>query len=169
MGPAGEIAGQERERAGCRLFENSTPFARLVFLMLFSCERSSALARRSSLTFGADPLKGMSRIRARLQSCRRRPCKELGCSPWDPSQKALGISAAGSDSRKAPQDRRTRSCVTRRPGPRGETQVEPTPTKPVILPRGKYPFPSRTRKSSPAGPIVLCAKVHGRVGRRRHK
>ena len=40
---------------------------------------------------------------------------------------------------------------------------------PVILPRGKYPFPSRTRKSSPAGPIVLHAKVCGRVGRRRHK
>src|SRR5207248_7896307 len=39
----------------------------------------------------------------------------------------------------------------------------------VILPRGFHPFPSRTRKLSPAGPIVLHAKVCGRVGRRRHK
>ena len=39
----------------------------------------------------------------------------------------------------------------------------------VILPRGFHPFPSRTRKLSPAGPIVLCAKVYGRVGRRRIK
>src|SRR6266480_1746436 len=39
----------------------------------------------------------------------------------------------------------------------------------VILPRGIHPFPSRTRKLSPAGPIVLHAKVCGRVGRRRHK
>jgi hypothetical protein len=37
----------------------------------------------------------------------------------------------------------------------------------VILPRGFHPFPSRTRKLSPAGPIVLYAKVCGRVGRRR--
>jgi hypothetical protein len=48
-----------------------------------------------------------------------------------------------------------------------------TPAKrlklPVILPQGKHPFPSRTRKLSPAGPIVLHAKVCGRVGRRRHK
>src|SRR6185437_4732159 len=39
----------------------------------------------------------------------------------------------------------------------------------VILPRGFHPFPSRTRKLSPAGPIVLCEKVYGRVGRRRIK
>ena len=38
----------------------------------------------------------------------------------------------------------------------------------VILPRGFHPFPSRTRKLSPAGPIVLHAKVCGRVGRCRH-
>jgi hypothetical protein len=38
----------------------------------------------------------------------------------------------------------------------------------VILPRGLHPFPSRTRKLSPAGPIVLHAKVCGRVGRCRH-
>ena len=31
------------------------------------------------------------------------------------------------------------------------------PAKPVILPQGKHPFPSRTRKLSPAGPIVLHA------------
>ena len=34
---------------------------------------------------------------------------------------------------------------------------------------GVHPFPSRTRKLSPAGPIVLHAKVCGRVGHRRHK
>ena len=39
----------------------------------------------------------------------------------------------------------------------------------VILPRGFHPFPSRTRKLSPAGPMVLHAKVCGSVGRRRHK
>ena len=39
----------------------------------------------------------------------------------------------------------------------------------VILPRGFHPFPSRTRKLSPAGPMVLHAKVCGRVGRCRHK
>ena len=33
----------------------------------------------------------------------------------------------------------------------------------VIIPRGYHPFPSRTRKLSPAGPIVLHAKVCGRV------
>ena len=40
---------------------------------------------------------------------------------------------------------------------------------PAIIPRGSHPFPSRTRKLSPAGPIVLYAKVCGRVGRRRIK
>src|ERR1017187_9657849 len=39
----------------------------------------------------------------------------------------------------------------------------------VILPRGFHPFPSRTRQLSPAGPMVLHAKVCGRVGRCRHK
>src|SRR5438309_5172720 len=39
----------------------------------------------------------------------------------------------------------------------------------VIIPWGYHPFPSRTRKLSPAGPIVLYAKVCGRVGRRRIK
>ena len=39
----------------------------------------------------------------------------------------------------------------------------------VILPRGIHPFPSRTRKLSPAGPMLLHAKVCGRVGRCRHK
>jgi hypothetical protein len=43
------------------------------------------------------------------------------------------------------------------------------PTLSVILPRGIHPFPSRTRKLSPAGPMVLHAKVCGSVGRRRHK
>ena len=39
----------------------------------------------------------------------------------------------------------------------------------MILPRGFHPFPSRTRKLSPAGPMVLYAKVCGRLGRRRIK
>src|SRR5258708_30447298 len=39
----------------------------------------------------------------------------------------------------------------------------------VITPRGFHPFPSRTRELSPAGPMVLHAKVCGRLGRRRHK
>src|SRR5438270_14049751 len=39
----------------------------------------------------------------------------------------------------------------------------------VIIPWGYHPFPSRTRKLSPTGPIVLYAKVCGRVGRRRIK
>ena len=37
------------------------------------------------------------------------------------------------------------------------------------LTAGVHPFPSRTRKLSPAGPMVLHAKVCGRVGRCRHK
>src|SRR6185437_168817 len=40
--------------------------------------------------------------------------------------------------------------------------------KSVIIPRGSHPFPSRTRKLSPAGPIVLHGKLCGRVGHRRH-
>ena len=39
----------------------------------------------------------------------------------------------------------------------------------MIIPWGFHPFPSRTRKLSPTGPIVLYAKVCGRVGRRRIK
>jgi hypothetical protein len=60
-----------------------------------------------------------------------------------PRKSALGISARGSDAAK-------RLNLS------------------VILPRGFHPFPSRTRKLSPAGPIVLHAKVCGRVGRCRH-
>src|SRR4029434_2602388 len=36
---------------------------------------------------------------------------------------------------------------------------------PVALPEGPHPFPSRTRKLSPPGPMVLCWQRHGRVGR----
>ena len=39
----------------------------------------------------------------------------------------------------------------------------------MIIPWGFHPFPSRTRKLSPTGPIVLYAKVCGRVGRCRIK
>src|SRR5277367_3678145 len=40
---------------------------------------------------------------------------------------------------------------------------------PVSLPRGSHPFPSRTRKLSLVGPMVLHAEVCGRLGDRRHK
>src|ERR1700760_1525909 len=39
---------------------------------------------------------------------------------------------------------------------------------PVSLPRGSHPFPSRTRKLSLVGPMVLHAQVCGRLGDRRH-
>src|SRR5580692_8273241 len=35
----------------------------------------------------------------------------------------------------------------------------------VIVARGSHPFPSRTRKLSPSAPMVLHARVCGRVGR----
>ena len=39
---------------------------------------------------------------------------------------------------------------------------------PVSIPRESHPFPSRTRKLSLVGPMVLHAKVCGRLGNRRH-
>src|SRR5271168_4037205 len=36
----------------------------------------------------------------------------------------------------------------------------------VIVAKGFHPFPSRTRKLSPSAPMVLHARVCGRVGRR---
>ena len=36
----------------------------------------------------------------------------------------------------------------------------------VILPEGFYPFPSRTRKSRPPGPMILGSQDPGKVGRR---
>ena len=42
------------------------------------------------------------------------------------------------------------------------------PSLPVTILRGSHPFPSRTRKLSLAGPMVLHAKVCGRLGDRRH-
>ena len=38
---------------------------------------------------------------------------------------------------------------------------------PVIKPRGSHPFPSRTRKLSLAGPMILHGQLCGNVGRRR--
>ena len=35
----------------------------------------------------------------------------------------------------------------------------------VIVAKGSHPFPSRTRKLSPSAPMVLHARVCGRVGR----
>ena len=39
---------------------------------------------------------------------------------------------------------------------------------PVALPEGSHPIPSRTRKLSPPGPMVLQSDLCGRVGRRRN-
>src|ERR1700691_1501230 len=39
----------------------------------------------------------------------------------------------------------------------------------VIIPRGSHPFPSRTRKLSLAGPMILHGQLCGNVGRRRIK
>src|SRR5262245_48813770 len=38
---------------------------------------------------------------------------------------------------------------------------------PAIIPEGQHPIPSRTRKLSPPGPMVLQGGPCGRVGRRR--
>src|SRR5438045_6666748 len=38
---------------------------------------------------------------------------------------------------------------------------------PATIPEGKHPIPSRTRKLSPPGPMVLQGEPCGRVGRRR--
>jgi hypothetical protein len=38
---------------------------------------------------------------------------------------------------------------------------------PATLPEGSHPFPYRTRKLSPPGPMVLRGQLRGRVGRRR--
>src|SRR5271169_1056902 len=38
---------------------------------------------------------------------------------------------------------------------------------PVVIPRGSHPFPSRTRKLSLAGPMILHGQLCGNVGRRR--
>ena len=37
----------------------------------------------------------------------------------------------------------------------------------VAIPRGSHPFPSRTRKLSLAGPMILHGQLCGNVGRRR--
>src|ERR1700676_120657 len=39
----------------------------------------------------------------------------------------------------------------------------------VVIPRGSHPFPSRTRKLSPAGPMILHGQLCGNVGRRQDK
>ena len=39
----------------------------------------------------------------------------------------------------------------------------------VVIPRGIHPFPSRTRKLSPAGPMILHGQLCGNVGRRQDK
>src|SRR5207253_6823458 len=39
---------------------------------------------------------------------------------------------------------------------------------PVVIGAGSHPFPFRTRKLSLLPPMVLCGKLHGRVGRCRH-
>src|SRR5438552_11878709 len=39
---------------------------------------------------------------------------------------------------------------------------------PAALPEGPHPIPSRTRKLSPPGPMVLLGRLSGRVGRCRN-
>ena len=36
----------------------------------------------------------------------------------------------------------------------------------VVIAQVSHPFPFRTRKLSPAAPMVLCGRLHGRVGHR---
>src|SRR5919201_2141556 len=38
------------------------------------------------------------------------------------------------------------------------------PSLPVVIGAGSHPFPFRTRKLSLLPPMVLCGKLHGRVG-----
>ncbi len=63
---------------------------------------------------------------------------------------------------------RGRSSVNERPlirSIRGSSQD--TKRFPAIIPEGQHPIPSRTRKLSPPGPMVLQGRLCGRVGRRR--
>ncbi len=127
--------------------------------MLFSCEIIASgqwLVAAASLTSAS----GWS-------SLQRASIPLLDCHPGRPSADE-GSAAPRSRRESSLQDWRYRFCVESRLEPSCESRSH-APTKPVILPQGKHPFPSRTRKLSPAGPIVLHAKVCGRVGRRRHK
>ncbi len=38
------------------------------------------------------------------------------------------------------------------------------PKFPVAIPKGFHPFPFRTRKLSPSGPMILWPRGHGKVG-----
>src|SRR5512147_2280044 len=53
--------------------------------------------------------------------------------------------------------------------PKSDTRFQAQDTKrfPAAIPEGPHPIPSRTRKLSPPGPMVLQGKLCGRVGRRR--
>ena len=52
-------------------------------------------------------------------------------------------------------------------GSASERAAESVLRFPVALPEGSHPIPSRTRKLSPPGPMVLQSYLCGRVGRRR--
>ena len=124
----------------------------LEFLMLFSCERSPAWAGRQS---GALASRYARLERARLQPCRQ-ATHQIGALAPDKTAKFFHRFGATGPAWNHAWDRVAGNFPH-------------APAKPVILPRGKHPFPSRTRQLSPAGSIVLHAKVCGRVGRRRHK
>jgi hypothetical protein len=68
-------------------------------------------------------------------------------------------------SRDGPQPNQTGRRVEKNCSPTGPRDAR----FPVIIPRGSHPFPSRTRKLSLAGPMVLHGKLCGSVGRRRSK
>jgi hypothetical protein len=98
-------------------------------------------------------------VRFFRQKCRLKIEKLCGASlPYIyPGEIARGrIPAAGETARQAP------------PRIKGRTQQKASENLPVTILRGSHPFPSRTRKLSLAGPMVLHAKVCGRLGDRRH-
>ncbi len=70
------------------------------------------------------------------------------------------------------RDRRQHWAALKRetPGTAFSLCARPQPQAlfPVVIGEGSHPFPFRTRKLSLIPPMVLCGKLHGRVGRCRH-
>jgi hypothetical protein len=70
--------------------------------------------------------------------------------------------------RTAACENRGRSSVNEHDsGSTNELVAQDTKRFPAAIPEGPHPIPSRTRKLSPPGPMVLQGKLCGRVGRRR--
>src|SRR5579872_6415378 len=67
--------------------------------------------------------------------------------------------------RELRRGRRDKLAATRRRSAKAGPQA---PSLPVVIGAGSHPFPFRTRKLSLLPPMVLCGKLHGRVGRCRH-